>query len=122
MVQVDEKLGITSMKKTRKFCIILLLGSLISCNLLSIFDYWVWDIRFKKGSEFNDKGPVNYIPLYFLDVPVMLMEIQIALAAYSLGQRIARLNKSLGNMLTTERLANYFPNNLVTGEFDFLIN
>ncbi|XP_046738259.1 gustatory receptor for sugar taste 43a-like isoform X2 [Diprion similis] len=118
LVEVDEKLGIVSPKKTRRFCIIIMFVTLIYFNALSIIDYYVWDIQAKKMNKLKDGGPINYVPLYFLYIPVLMMEIQIALAAYSLGQRFARLNKCLGNMLKTERLASFFPNDLTPGDFN----
>ncbi|XP_046589705.1 gustatory receptor for sugar taste 43a-like isoform X1 [Neodiprion lecontei] len=113
LVEVDEKLTIVSPKKTRRFCIIIMSVTLIYFNALSIIDYYVWDVQAKKVNKIKDKGAINYVPLYFLYVPVLMMEIQIALAAYNLGQRFARLNKCLGNMLKTERFANFFSNDLI---------
>ncbi|XP_046470993.1 gustatory receptor for sugar taste 43a isoform X1 [Neodiprion pinetum] len=118
LVEVDEKLTIVSPKKTRRFCIIIMSVTLIYFNALSIIDYYVWDVQAKKVNKIKDKGAINYVPLYFLYVPVLMMEIQIALAAYNLGQRFARLNKCLGNMLKTERFANFFSNDLIPGDFN----
>ncbi|XP_048506410.1 gustatory receptor for sugar taste 43a-like isoform X2 [Athalia rosae] len=118
LVEVDEKLGIVALKKTRRFCIVILSGTLIYFNALSIIDYLIWVNQTKKNVKLKDKGAINYVPLYFLYVSVMLMEVQIALAAYSLEQRFARLNKSLENLMKTEKLPNLFPSELSAGDFN----
>lgn len=63
----------------------------------------------------NDKGPINYVPLYFMYIIIVMKEVQYAVVTYNVGQRFLRLNKSLENILKSGRITNQFRKDLGLG-------
>ncbi|KAG7212208.1 hypothetical protein KM043_012544 [Ampulex compressa] len=112
LVEVDESLGIVSPKKTRRFTIIITVGILTYLSLTSMLDIYLWDKESKMGKKMSDKGPINYVPMYFMYAVILLMEVQYSIAAFNVGQRFIRLNKSLENMLNNKKITDHFRKDL----------
>ncbi|XP_066601322.1 gustatory receptor for sugar taste 43a-like isoform X2 [Prorops nasuta] len=112
LVQVDEKLGLVTPKRTRRFSIVLTAATLIYLLFISSLDIYVWDRTSKINKKMIDKGPINYCPLYLMYVVIIIMEIQYAVSTYNIGQRFLRLNKSLENILRTGSITDYFRKDL----------
>ncbi|XP_032676527.1 gustatory receptor for sugar taste 43a-like isoform X2 [Odontomachus brunneus] len=111
LVDCDEKMGIVSPRKLRKYTILMTLSSLSYSILISSLDIYTWN-QVKMDKMMNDKGPINYLPLYFMYVVIIMIEVQYAIATYNVGQRFSRLNKSLENILKSSRITNQFRKDL----------
>lgn len=69
----------------------------------------------KLEKKMDDKGPINYVPLYFMYIVIMMMEVQYAIVTYNVGQRFSRLNKNLENILKSGRITGQFRKDLGLG-------
>ncbi|XP_011862327.1 PREDICTED: gustatory receptor for sugar taste 43a [Vollenhovia emeryi] len=112
LVDCDEKLGIVSPKKIRRYTIFLTLSSLLYSIVLSCLDIYTWNYEVKLNKKLNDKGPINYVPLYFMYIVIMMMEVQYAVATYNVCQRFCRLNKNVENILKSDRITDQFRKDL----------
>lgn len=118
----DEKLGIVSPKKIRRYTILLTLCSLLYSIILSCLDIYTWNYEVKLNKKLNDKGPINYVPLYFMYIVIMMMEVQYAVATYNVCQRFCRLNKNIETILKrTGRISDHFRKDLGLGVYHFVI-
>ncbi|XP_011330351.1 gustatory receptor for sugar taste 43a isoform X2 [Ooceraea biroi] len=115
LVECDEKLGITSLedwRKTRRHTILLTLSSVFYSITISSLDIYTWHYEVRLSKNLNDKGPINYLPLYFMYIVIMMMEVQYAIAVYNVSQRFLRLNTSLENILKSGRITDQFRKDL----------
>ncbi|RLZ02182.1 Gustatory receptor 3 [Cephus cinctus] len=117
LVKVDEKLSIVSPKKTRRYAIFLITISLVYLISISSLDLYSWSTRVKISNQKSDKGPMNYIPIYFLYVIVIMIEAQYTLLTYNIGERFGRLNQTLKNVLKTEKITESFKKDFALGDF-----
>jgi len=117
LLKCDEKLGIVSPKKIRRHTILLTLCSLLYSIVISCLDVYAWtyEVNKKRNKKLNDKGPINYVPLYFMYIVIIMMEVQYAIATYNVCQRFCRLNKSLENILKSGRITDQFRKDLGLG-------
>ncbi|XP_067207482.1 gustatory receptor for sugar taste 43a isoform X3 [Linepithema humile] len=115
LVDCDEKIGIISPKKVRRYTILLTLCTVSYAIILSCLDVYTWNHEVKLNKKLNDKGPINYLPLYFMYIVIMMMEVQYAVATYNIGQRFSRLNKCLENILRSGRITDQFRKDLGLG-------
>ncbi|XP_014476530.1 PREDICTED: gustatory receptor for sugar taste 43a-like [Dinoponera quadriceps] len=111
LVDCDERMGIVSPRKIQRYTILLTLSSLSYSILISCLDIYTWS-QVKLDKKMDDKGPINYLPLYFMYIVIIMMEVQYAIAAYNVGQRFSRLNKSLETILKSSRITNQFRKDL----------
>ncbi|XP_029178945.1 gustatory receptor for sugar taste 43a-like [Nylanderia fulva] len=112
LVECDEKMGILSPKKLQRVTIILTFVSLSYTIILSSLDVYVWRHEVKQNKKLDDTGPFNYLPLYFMYIVSVMMELQFAIIVYNVGQRFFRINKSLENILKNSKIANQFRKDL----------
>ncbi|XP_071568792.1 gustatory receptor for sugar taste 43a [Temnothorax nylanderi] len=112
LVNCDEKLGIVSSKKIRRYTILLTLCSLLYSIVLSCLDIYTWNHEVKLNKKLNDKGPINYVPLYFMYIVIIMMEVQYAVATYNVCQRFCKLNKNVENILKSGRITDQFRKDL----------
>ncbi|XP_012270798.1 gustatory receptor for sugar taste 43a [Orussus abietinus] len=115
LVEVDEKLGMVSPKKTCRFAIIIIVCTLTYLITISIVDIYTWDFQAKKNKKMHDKGAINYAPIYFMYTIVIIMELQYTLATYNIGIRFARLNKNLENLLKSGQISDYLRKDIGLG-------
>lgn len=118
----DEKLGIVSPKKIRRYTIFLTLCSLLYSIILSCLDIYTWNYEVKLNKKLNDKGPINYVPLYFMYIVIIMMEVQYAVVTYNVCERFCRLNKNVENILKSNRITNQFKKDLGLGAQLIIIN
>lgn len=112
LAKCDERMGIVSPRKIRRYTILLTVSSLSYSILISCLDIYTWgQVKLEK----EDKGPLNYLPLYFMYIVIIMMEVQYAIATYNVGQRFLRLNTSLGNILKGSSITNQFRKDLGLG-------
>ncbi|XP_071650660.1 gustatory receptor for sugar taste 43a-like isoform X2 [Temnothorax longispinosus] len=112
LVDCDEKLGIVSSKKIRRYTILLTLCSLLYSIVLSCLDIYTWNYEAKLNKKLNDKGPIDYVPLYFMYIVIIMMEVQYAVATYNVCQRFCKLNKNVENILKSGRITDQFRKDL----------
>ncbi|XP_018305842.1 gustatory receptor for sugar taste 43a-like [Mycetomoellerius zeteki] len=112
LVDCDEKLGIVSPKKIRRYTILLTLWSLLYSIIISSLDIYTWNYKTKLNKKLNDKGPINYVPLYFMYIVIIMMEVQYAVVVYNVSQRFCRLNKNLENIFNSGRITDQFKKEL----------
>ncbi|KAL0130426.1 hypothetical protein PUN28_002241 [Cardiocondyla obscurior] len=112
LVECDEKLGIISPRKTRRYTIFLTLFTLLYSIILSCLDVYTWHHEVTMNKKLDDKGPLNYVPLYFMYIVIIMMEIQYAIATYNVCQRFCRLNKNVENILKNGKITNQFRKDL----------
>ncbi|XP_029179078.1 gustatory receptor for sugar taste 43a-like [Nylanderia fulva] len=112
LVECDEKIGIFSPKKLQRVTIILTLVSLSFTIFLSCLDIYSWRYQMKLNKKPDDTGPFNYLPLYFMYIVIIMMEVQFALIVYNVGQRFFRINKSLENILKSSKITHQFRKDL----------
>ncbi|XP_025263741.1 gustatory receptor for sugar taste 43a [Camponotus floridanus] len=118
LIDCDEKLGILSPKKLRWHTILLTFCSLSYCIIVSCLDVCSWNYRLKLNKKLDNKGPFNYLPLYFMYITIIMMEIQYAIIVYNVGQRFFRINKTLENILNSSKITNQFRKDLgLAGDF-----
>ncbi|XP_036148753.1 gustatory receptor for sugar taste 43a-like [Monomorium pharaonis] len=115
LVDCDEKLGIVSPKKIRRYTISLTLCSLFYSIVISCLDIYAWNNEVKLNKKLNEKGPINYVPLYFMYIVIMMMEVQYAVAAYNVYQRFCKLNKNLENIFKCGKITDQFRKDLGLG-------
>ncbi|EFN79214.1 hypothetical protein EAI_11414 [Harpegnathos saltator] len=114
LAKCDERMGIVSPRKTRRYTILLTLSSLSYSILISCLDIYTWS-QVKLDKKMDDKGPINYLPLYCMYIVIVMMEVQYAVATHNVGQRFSRLNKSLENILKNSMITNQFRKDLGLG-------
>ncbi|XP_029179082.1 gustatory receptor for sugar taste 43a-like [Nylanderia fulva] len=113
LVECDEKMGIVSPKKLQRVTIILTLVSLSYTIILSGLDvYTLWKYEIQQNKKLYDVGPLKHLPLYFMYIVNVMMELQFAIIMYNVGQRFFRLNKSLENILKSSKITNQFKKDL----------
>ncbi|CAK9815994.1 Gustatory receptor for sugar taste 43a [Anthophora plagiata] len=95
LIEVDEKIGLSSSKKTRRFTIASMTCSLVYLWSASILDFYTWSRKTKTSVIMPDKGPINYTPLYFMYTVIITTELQYTIATYNIGQRFVCLNNNL---------------------------
>ncbi|CAL1679261.1 unnamed protein product [Lasius platythorax] len=111
LIDCDKKIGILSPKKLQRFTILLTLCSLSYSIILCCLDVYTWSYEVKLN-KMDDKGPLNYLPLCFMYIVIIMMEIQYAIIVYNVGQRFFRVNKSLENILKSGKITNQFRKDL----------
>ncbi|KAM0728547.1 Gustatory receptor for sugar taste 43a [Formica fusca] len=99
-------------KLVDRYTILLTLCSLSYSIILSCLDIYTWNHEVKLNKKLDDKGPLNYLPLYFMYVVIIMMEVQYAIIVYNVGQRFFRVNKSLENILKSGKITNQFRKDL----------
>lgn len=105
-----------SSKNLRKVAIIIICCTFVYLTGLSILDYIVWYKNLdRKHSQWNDKGPINYSPIYFMYIVIMSFEIQFALMALHVGLRFSKLNDSIEQLSRSNALCDYFRRDLGLG-------
>ncbi|XP_029179003.1 gustatory receptor for sugar taste 43a-like, partial [Nylanderia fulva] len=112
LVECDEKMGILSPKKLQRVTIILTLISLSYIIILSCLDIYTWKYQIKLNKKLDDRSVLNYFPLYFMYIVIVMMELQFAIIVYNVGQRFFRINKSLENILKSSKITNQFRKDL----------
>ncbi|XP_011265175.3 gustatory receptor for sugar taste 43a [Camponotus floridanus] len=118
LIDCDEKLGILSPKKLQRHTILLTFCSLSYCISLSCLDVYSWNYKVKLDKRPDSKGPLNYLPLYFMYITIIMMEVQYAIIVYNVGQRFSRINKTLENILKSRKITNQFRKDLgLAGDF-----
>ncbi|XP_017756033.1 PREDICTED: gustatory receptor for sugar taste 43a-like [Eufriesea mexicana] len=96
LIEVDEKIGVTSAKKARRFTISVTVCSLAYLWVNSILDFYTWSRKTRvSNNTMTGKGPINYAPLYFMYTVIISTEIQYTISTYNVGQRFIRLNSNL---------------------------
>lgn len=98
---MDEKLIADSSKKIYKFTVILISCVLLFENVILILNYYTWHLHFKTNN-IKDSGIITYLPVYLLNVLVVIFDVQCALMTYNLGERFARLNRKLESVMMTD--------------------
>lgn len=99
LIEVDEKIGVSSAKAARRFTIVLTICSLSYLWFNSIIDFYTWNRKTKVNNKaMTGKGPINYAPLYFMYTVIISTEIQYTVSTYNIGQRFIRLNTSLKDL------------------------
>ncbi|KYN44477.1 hypothetical protein ALC56_01075, partial [Trachymyrmex septentrionalis] len=114
-VKCDEKLGIVSPKKIRRYTILLTLCSLLYSIIISCLDIYTWNYETKLNRKLDDKGPINYVPLYFMYIVIIMMEVQYAVVVYNVSQRFCRLNKNLENIFNSGKITDQFKKDFGLG-------
>ncbi|XP_029178697.1 gustatory receptor for sugar taste 43a-like [Nylanderia fulva] len=112
LVECDEEMGILSPKKLQRVTILLTLASLSYTISLSCLDVYTWKYEVKLNNKPDATGPFNYLPLYFMYIVIIMMEVQFAILVYNVGQRFFRINKSLENILNSSKITNQFRKDL----------
>lgn len=98
---MDERIGVSSASKARRFAIGLMTCSLGYLWLNSALDFYTWKRKTEVNSTMTSKGPINYAPLYFMYTVIISTEIQYAVSTYNVEQRFVALNSSLGRLFTS---------------------
>ena len=62
-----------------------------------------------------DKGPINYLPLYFMYFVITIFEVQYALSTLHIAERFSRLNEFIGRLLKNNKISEYFKRDLGIG-------
>ncbi|XP_072745373.1 gustatory receptor for sugar taste 43a-like [Anoplolepis gracilipes] len=112
LVNCDEKLGILSPKKLQRCTILLTLCSLSLSIILSCLDVFAWNNKIKQNKKLDYTVTLNYFPLYFMYIVIIMMEVQCAIMVYNVGQRFSRINKSIENILKSGKITNQFRKDL----------
>ncbi|XP_020277873.1 gustatory receptor for sugar taste 43a-like isoform X2 [Pseudomyrmex gracilis] len=112
LVECDEKLGIVSPRKLRRYTILLTLCTLSYSIIISCLDVHTWNFEVKLSKKPDNKGPLNYLPLYFMYLIIVMMEVQYAIITHNVGQRFCRLNKCLENILKSSKITDHFRKDL----------
>ncbi|XP_076220699.1 gustatory receptor for sugar taste 43a [Nomia melanderi] len=99
LIEVDEKFGVHSMKNSRMFTICITVCSLAYLWLNSGLDFYAWTRKTNLTKTMDDKGPINYAPLYFMYTVIISTELQYTVATYNVSQRFVKLNNSLKSLL-----------------------
>lgn len=115
--QIDETLGIVAPKKTRRYTIVLSACALTYLVIITSLDMCWWDLYSKANKKMNDKGPINYFPLYIMYTIIIILEIQYSLITYNVCQRFIRLNKCLEGILKTGKVTDHFRKDLGLGKY-----
>ncbi|XP_014219005.1 gustatory receptor for sugar taste 43a-like [Copidosoma floridanum] len=110
IVDVDEKLGIMTSKNLRRGSIIVISCTFVYLVTISLLDYISWSYSFDKKNVqvYDDKGPINYSPIYFMYIVIMTFEMQYALVLFNVGERFLKLNKTIENLTKTNLIIEYF--------------
>lgn len=116
-VQCDEKLGIVSPRKLRRYTILLTLCTLSYSIIISCLDVHTWNFEVKLSKKPDNKGPLNYLPLYFMYLIIIMKEVQYAIITHNVGQRFCRLNKCLENILKSSKITDHFRKDLGLGVY-----
>ncbi|XP_072744220.1 gustatory receptor for sugar taste 43a-like isoform X2 [Anoplolepis gracilipes] len=111
-LKCDERLGILSPKKLQRCTILLTLCSLSYCISLSCLDVYTWNYKVRLNKKLDVNGPLNFLPLYFMYIVIIMIEIQYAIIVYNVSQRFSRVNKSLENILKSGKITNHFRKDL----------
>lgn len=88
-----------SIKNSRLFTIWITVCSLAYLWLNSGIDFYAWTRKSNLSKTMDDKGPMNYAPLYFMYTVIISTELQYTVSTYNVGQRLVKLNNSLRNLL-----------------------
>ncbi|KAK2585408.1 hypothetical protein KPH14_010080 [Odynerus spinipes] len=118
LAEVDEMMGIVALKKTRRYTIALTACTLPYLLITSSLDMYWWDCDSKANRKMDDKGPINFFPIYIMYTIIIILEIQYSLVTYNVGQRFVRLNKCLENILKNGKMTDHFRKDLgLAGDF-----
>jgi gustatory receptor len=123
---VDEHLKIVTSKRLRMLSIIMIFSTFIYLGILSLLDYVCWSLSYNSSRIhiFNDKGPINYCPLYFMYIIIMTFEMQYALILFNVGERFLKINTLIMNFTKTNSIINNFRKDMKFGKcklsYDFL--
>ncbi|XP_025261972.1 gustatory receptor for sugar taste 43a [Camponotus floridanus] len=118
LIDCDEKLGILSPKKLQRYTILLTICSLSYCIIVSYLDVRSWNYKVQLNKKLDNTGPFNYLPLYFMYITIIMMEVQYSIIVYNVSQRFFRINKTLENILKSSKITNQFRKDLgLAGEF-----
>ncbi|XP_033223109.1 gustatory receptor for sugar taste 43a-like [Belonocnema kinseyi] len=120
LTEIDEMIGIVTIKKLQRKAIILITCTLGFITVLSICDYFTWLHSNKKKNLTPrvDRGPLNYTPIYFMYFVITVFDIQYALASFHIGERFARMNQIIERFLKSYKISDYFKRDLgLVGEF-----
>ncbi|XP_072743920.1 gustatory receptor for sugar taste 43a-like isoform X2 [Anoplolepis gracilipes] len=112
LVECDDKLGILSPKKLQRCTILLTFCSVSYSIVLSCLDLYAWNHKVRHNKKLDHKGPLNFLPLYFMYIVITMMEVQYALIVYNVGQRFSRVNKSIENIIKSGKITNHFRKDL----------
>lgn len=106
-VQVDEKVGTLAAKKLQRIAVAFITCPLLYLIIISVLDYLTWmSSKAKKKMQFKpDKGPINYLPLYFMYFVITIFEVQYALSTFHIAERFSRLNEFIGRWLTGNKIS-----------------
>ncbi|XP_043265030.1 gustatory receptor for sugar taste 43a-like [Colletes gigas] len=107
LIEVDEKLGVSPAKKSRRFTICLTVCNIAYLWFNSGLDFYAWD-RKTKDNRTMSKGPINYAPLYLMYTVIISTEIQYTVSTYNVGQRFVNLNNCLESLLDSGSTADHF--------------
>ena len=89
--------------------------SLLYSIIISCLDIYTWNYETKLNRKLDDKGPINYVPLYFMYIVIIMMEVQYAVVVYNVSQRFCRLNKNLENIFNSGRITDQFKKDFGLG-------
>ncbi|XP_029179006.1 gustatory receptor for sugar taste 43a-like [Nylanderia fulva] len=112
LVECDEKMKIVSPKKLQRVTIILTLVCLSYTIILSCLDFYTWIYEVRRHKKQDNMGPLNYLPLYFMYIVIVMMELQYAIIVYNVGHRFFRINTSLEYILKSSKITNQFRKDL----------
>ncbi|XP_058795443.1 gustatory receptor for sugar taste 43a-like [Phymastichus coffea] len=95
LVDIDQKLDVVTSSNLRKLSV-----TVISCNIayliitssLDIFSRSI-SATDESGEVSGDKGPINYIPIYFMYLVIVTFEVQYAVVLFNIGERFLKLNQ-----------------------------
>lgn len=87
------------MKNSRMFTICITVCSIVYLWLNSGLDFYAWTRKTNLTKTMNDKGPINYAPLYFMYTVVISTELQYTVSTYNVSQRFIKLNNILKSLL-----------------------
>ncbi|KAJ8668068.1 hypothetical protein QAD02_009731 [Eretmocerus hayati] len=109
VADVDERLGVQTSKNLRRVSILVIILSIAYIVTLGAIDFLSWTLatETKDNKGFGDKGPINYSPLHFMYVVIMIFELQYALIMFNVGERFLKMNKVLKNIIMTNLVIQY---------------
>ncbi|KAJ8668494.1 hypothetical protein QAD02_010157, partial [Eretmocerus hayati] len=109
VADVDERLGVQTSKNLRRVSILVIILSIAYIVTLGAIDFLSWTLatETKDNKGFGDKGPINYSPLHFMYVVIMIFELQYALIMFNVGERFLKINKVLKNIIMTNLVIHY---------------
>lgn len=91
--------------------------------IISVLDYFSWLHANKKNKLFprEDRGPINYSPIYVMYFINTVFEIQFAFIILHVGRNLEMVNQVLERQFFGHKLNEYLKNNFQQGKEVLLI-